>query len=293
MKPLQVILCKGLQASGKSTWAKNFVDSNPNFKRINRDSLRLMLDNGKWSQENEDFIVKTRNILIREALASGNSVIVDDTNFAPSNEAAIKNIAGEFGAVVSVREFNTDPKECILRDTERKESVGEKVILKTYQRWISKPFAPRPVVEGLPWCIICDVDNTLAIKKDRSPYTQRDVEYYEDDVNEPVAWAVKSLTANLIESQPISLVILSGRQSAFYAVTRKWIEEKAGIEDFTMFMRPTGDVRPDNIVKKELFQKFVENHFNVRVWIDDRLQVVRMVRDELGIPCWEVREGLF
>lgn len=288
----KLIICKGLQACGKSTWARDYVNSHPNFKRINRDSLRAMLDNSKWSKENEAFIVNTRNILVGQALDRGFSVIVDDTNFAPANEEVLRNIAADYNAEVEVKEFDTPVKECIKRDSLREgiERVGERVILKTYNSWLAKPFVPRPIVPGLPWAVICDVDNTLALNHGRSPYTKDVAAYYEDDVNTAVAWAVKLF--QICHTRP-QLIILSGRMDCFQDVTRRWLIEKAGITDFQIFMRKTEDVRADFIVKKELYQAHVENKFNVRVWIDDRLQVVRMVREELGIDCWEVREGLF
>ncbi len=31
---MKIIFTKGMQASGKSTWAKNFIEQNPNYKRV-------------------------------------------------------------------------------------------------------------------------------------------------------------------------------------------------------------------------------------------------------------------
>ena len=43
----KVILTRGLPGSGKSTWAKQMLDEKPgHYKRINKDDLRAMLDNG-------------------------------------------------------------------------------------------------------------------------------------------------------------------------------------------------------------------------------------------------------
>ena len=50
---MKLIMTKGLPASGKSTWAKQYLDDNPGTKRVNKDDLRAMLDNGKWSKRNE------------------------------------------------------------------------------------------------------------------------------------------------------------------------------------------------------------------------------------------------
>jgi len=60
----KVILTKGLPASGKTTWAKKVLKDNPGaYKRINKDELRLMLDGGKWSHDNEKFILGRRVLL--------------------------------------------------------------------------------------------------------------------------------------------------------------------------------------------------------------------------------------
>ena len=42
-KEIQVIICRGMQASGKSTWAENFVARNQDYKRVSRDHLRHKL----------------------------------------------------------------------------------------------------------------------------------------------------------------------------------------------------------------------------------------------------------
>src|SRR4051812_35205014 len=68
----RVYVLRGLQASGKSTFARNLLRDEPNeWKRINRDLIREMLDDSVWSAKNEKFVVKTRDFLIVEALRKG------------------------------------------------------------------------------------------------------------------------------------------------------------------------------------------------------------------------------
>jgi predicted kinase len=73
----EVILTKGLPASGKSTWAKKQVlESTTNYKRVNKDDLRDMLDAGRFSKGNEAFLLTVRDFVILEALNKGYHVIV-------------------------------------------------------------------------------------------------------------------------------------------------------------------------------------------------------------------------
>lgn len=59
-----------------------------------------------------------------------------------------------------------------------------------------------------------------------------------------------------------------------------------------LFMRATGDHRPDSVVKLELFNKFVRDNYHVRFVLDDRNSVIGMWRS-LGLDAFQVNEGNF
>ena len=81
---ITLFMLKGLPASGKSTWAKAKMAEHPgSCKRVNKDDLRAMLDLGKWSQDNEKFVLSVSRSIVDGALGHGKHVIVDDTNLAP------------------------------------------------------------------------------------------------------------------------------------------------------------------------------------------------------------------
>lgn len=89
----RIVFCCGIPASGKSTWARELLDKNPEkYKRINKDDLRAMLDNGKWSKKNEQCVIQVRDLLIQKFMEDGYNIIVDDTNLDPKHEKRMKEI---------------------------------------------------------------------------------------------------------------------------------------------------------------------------------------------------------
>jgi len=75
---LKIIMTRGLPGSGKTTWAKKLIANNPGvYKRVNKDDLRNLMDAGHWTGANERFVLKTRDIIVREALIEGKHVIDD------------------------------------------------------------------------------------------------------------------------------------------------------------------------------------------------------------------------
>jgi len=78
----RIIFLKGLPASGKSTWAKQYCIENLFVVRLNKDDIREELGNPPWSKGFENKVLTLEKIRGIEALMSGNSIIVDDTNFS-------------------------------------------------------------------------------------------------------------------------------------------------------------------------------------------------------------------
>jgi predicted kinase len=276
-----VILTKGLPGSGKTYWAKELMAQNPGrYKRINKDDLRAMIDDGKWSKHNEQFILKVRNSLILAALEEGCHVIVDDTNLHSKHEQHIRDLVKGLAAI-EVRDFTDVPLEtCLERDRKRQNYVGEKVITSMYRQFLQVKPVPPAYHANLPEAIICDLDGTLALMNGRNPY---DAEKCESDlVNEPIA--------DIIERTGHSILLVSGRSEVHRPQTEAWLE-KHHIRYMALFMRPEGDMRKDAIVKRELYENYILGQYNINYILDDREQMVRMWRDELGLTCLQVADG--
>ena len=220
-----VYILKGLPASGKSTWSKQKNQEAPNtYKRINKDDLRMMLDNNYWSKGNEKFVLKIRDLMIKEALAAGKHVISDDTNLAPKHETRIRQLVQAYckatGEQVKVEVifFDVSVEECIRRDLKRTRSVGEKVIRSMYKQFLDKTprhINPLQQDETLPKALICDLDGTLAILN-RSPYDASTCE--EDGLHIAVANIVKTY-----KKMGHAILLVSGREDKYQPQTERWL----------------------------------------------------------------------
>jgi len=290
----KIIICKGLPASGKSTWAKWYIGKNPNTKIINKDSLRAMLDNGVWSHDNEKHILQCRDELIELSILNGFDVIVDDTNLAPKHEKNIRELAETIGDLykdekgmplqikVDVAEFKATPEECIKRDRNRPNYVGEQVIWDMYDKFL-RPDPPQiGRLAGKPECLIVDIDGTLCHMTSRGIYDWDKVDT--DRKDEVIADIIRRFDETYI-------IFVSGRNDRCRDITEKWLADN-GIVYNELFMRKDGDMRKDVIVKKEIYRKEIENKYNVLFVLDDRDQTVRGWRD-LGLKCLQVADGSF
>lgn len=285
----KLTMLRGLPASGKTTWAKEQIDKAPknSIKRVNKDDLRAMLDNGQWSKGSEKLILNIRDLIIVYTLREGKHVIIDDTNLFPQHEKDLRNIAKAWNCSFEIKDFTRVPlTECIERDKNRDNPVGYKVIRDMYDKFL-KPDpvqAKRPFDESKDLCIIVDIDGTLAANTGGRGW------YEYDRVGEDTVHGhIKSIVRKYVDE--LSIFMVSGRYDNCKDITKDWLDDHA-IPYTDLIMRETDDNRCDAIVKQELFEKYIEPHYNVLFVLDDRDRVVKMWR-ELGIPCLQVAEGDF
>ena len=132
---LTLILTKGLPASGKSTWARQYIEQHPQTANLTKDDLRLQLAD---YETREAQVIRVRDVLTHHYLSSGYSVIWSDTNLNPIHEATAIALAQEYQAEVKIQDFTTiDRQECIRRDRLRPNPVGEAVINQMYEQYLS------------------------------------------------------------------------------------------------------------------------------------------------------------
>lgn len=137
----KIILCRGVQGSGKTTYAKQWVLEDPeNRVRFNNDDIRNML--GKyWVPSREELVTEAKANMITFALIKGYDVIVDNMNLNSKEDTWIRtlceNIEKDTGIHVNIeyKDFFIPLEECIRRDSLRENPIGEKVIRSTYEKY--------------------------------------------------------------------------------------------------------------------------------------------------------------
>jgi predicted kinase len=279
----RIIMLRGLPASGKSTWAKEFILKQPagTWKRINKDDMRSMFDAGKWSRENEATIINVRDQLIQTFVANGTSVIVDDTNLAPKHAQRIAQLSNELGATFEIQDFFTDVKECIERDIKRANGVGKDVIWDMWKQFLIPKVDWPSDREDSQKVVLCDLDGTLANCDHRSPYDtgKCELDVLHKDVDD------------LLNGLHLPIIFVSGRSDDFRKQTENWLS-KQGYGGCHLFMRKAGDMRKDWLVKFEILRDEIARRFNPVAVFDDRDQVVAMWRMQ-GLRVYQVADGNF
>lgn len=289
----QVLILKGLPASGKTTYAKELMASDLSWYRVNKDELRLLYPppDGQWTPAHErDVIVPERNRRIMRALWDGKNVIVDDTNLAHKHEKAIREMVRRRGAEVTVKTFDVPLEECIRRDSLREGSshVGEEVIRRMANE---TPLGPQIMSyshqDGLPWAVLCDIDGTVALCDGiRNPHDESKVHL--DAINLPIRHLLWAIEDGLGET----MIYVSGRHETCREKTIDWLRESDMPYDGLLYMRGARDNRRDDVVKQELFDQHVRGKFNIRFVLDDRDRVVKFWR-AIGLTCLQVAAGDF
>ena len=139
----KVIICQGIQGSGKSTWALDYVTKEPTKRvRINRDSIRKMF--GKyWVPEREELCNEIEDKAIAYAMVRGFDVVIDDMNLNSKSTKHIKELVLNVDnkANIKYKLFNTPLVECVTRVEKRNASLPEderisiSVVLRTFNRY--------------------------------------------------------------------------------------------------------------------------------------------------------------
>lgn len=139
----KIILCRGIQGSGKTTWAKQWVLEDPEHRvRFNNDDIRNML--GKyWIPSREGLVKDLKGLFLQEAMAYGFDIVIDNMNLNPRELEYYERVLNDWNRAVrpkyelEFKDFFIPLQDCIERDSKRPNPIGEEVIKATYEKYKS------------------------------------------------------------------------------------------------------------------------------------------------------------
>lgn len=147
MKKLLVL--QGLPASGKSTYAINWVNEDPEHRlRINQDSIRMMF--GKYWLEDEEQLKKREAIvstitmeLLKQSILKQFDIVLDNMNLSKRVLSEIEHYINYFNMKftdlqayeIEYKLFKVPLDVLINRDSKRDKSVGPEVITGLYNKY--------------------------------------------------------------------------------------------------------------------------------------------------------------
>lgn len=299
---MKAIITVGISASGKSTFAKEWISNGDIVQRmdatfarnrveVNRDNIRreLVEQDGrgwswsKWNWKREKEVTVIANALIANAAMAKLDVIVSDTNLNVDKRGHMVELLESYGYVVEIKEFPITLEEAWKRDASRVDGVGYSVIARQYDQWLENSDRKKYVADiTKPKCILVDIDGTLAhMNGKRGAFEWHNVG--RDDVDEMVRMVVNMFSRAHSDNH---VIVLSGRDGVCEPETNKWLIDNGVFFD-SLIMRTPDDMRKDTIVKEEIFWRDIADNYNVQFVIDDRPSVCRMWR-ELGVKTFQV-----
>jgi predicted kinase len=298
----KLILTRGLPASGKSTYATQWLEENPDERvRVNRDELRMQLF-GYWyhpatlphgrQQEREFEVTHHQTNIIVKGLREGKNVIVDNTNLNPRVFRDFQKLLTQFPeAQLTHIDFNVPVSECIKRNRQRERQVPESVIHSMAAKYTNGdgtkfhlfpgtyPIKPIILPNERKYTFGFDMDGTLANVDRILHYVRKDSRYKDFDSFHRSSYFSppnKNVVDILFEAveKGFTIVIVTGRNEKYRDVTQAWLDEN-NIPYDNIFMRPEHDFRPDTVIKNDIFQN-INKHYHMVHFVDDRTDIAQV-----------------
>lgn len=150
----KVIITVGIPGSGKSTWAKNYIDTHEEkVEIIERDQIREEVQEGYYKQKPDRKVERQVTSIAKERLISflsdktTETVIISDTNLDRGSRVDLVDLIFKTSSLVSVvikvLSDSRDLDLCLTRNRNREKVVPEEVVIKFWKQYMSE-FEPEP-----------------------------------------------------------------------------------------------------------------------------------------------------
>lgn len=306
MEKRELIICRGIQGSGKSTWAKQWAKEQPETRiRINFDDMRNMLGE-YWVPSRETVISSIYTTTLAYAMEKGYSIVVDNMNLNPKTCAELEKIVKDFNDdtvckfeyEVEYKDFFIPVEECIRRDAMRPNPIGAAIIKSTFKRYRDlitseelKALRSKrvPYIDGAQNAIIVDIDGTLCLRVNDRPWFGKGAA--EGMLHDERIMGTCSIVQNMYNK--CKIIVLTGREESPEVVkaTQGWLLMN-NIKYDQLYFRPQGNYDTAAKCKKEIYDTHIKGKYNVLFALEDNNKCVEMWRNE-GLTCLQPNEGKF
>ena len=264
-----------------------------------------------WVPSREDLVSSAKRNFAVNGMMLGYDIIVDNMNLNPKEIKFWNEIINDHNRYIlspkvvqpdwlqweyeiEFKDFFIPLEECIRRDANRPNPIGEKVIRDTWRKY--KHFIQTSEVEHYvnsripcdpfkPTCVVVDMDSTLCFNITGRPWYGEGAA--EGMINDLPNDGVCDIIWHLQQSYPI--VLATGRDTSQEEVTKQWLlDHEINVSEF--YFRTEGDYRKGVEIKREQIEKILEK-YNVLAIFDDCEPIVQMYRD-MGLTVLQPNKGL-
>lgn len=305
----KIILTRGIQGSGKSSWATKFVAEDPVHRvRWNNDDARKMMG-PYWVPERENTKVLDimKEAFIKRMMACGYDIVIDDMNLNPKTVDRINAIVNEQNKTLETsystefKDFFIPVEECIRRDSMRPNPIGATIIKQTWNRYRTmictlenEKVASRvnPYRDGFENAIVFDLDATLSFNLTGRPYWGEGcAEGIKNDAeNTPLVNLFKTLQQN----GSYKMIVLTGREGTedVMNASKQWLTDH-GIDtkEILFIFRPKGSKVKGTEYKLNAL-KDLRSTYDIEFVVDDSQKIVDVLREN-GYTVLQPNEGKF
>lgn len=308
MEIRKIILTRGIPGSGKSTWARAWVEESPETRiRINYDDLRNMMG-PYWVPSREPMLDHIIWPAINAAAYNDLSydMVIDNMNLNPKVWKKFEDWVETFNKssfvtehdvqyVLEFKDFFIPVEECIKRDAMRPKPIGEKTIKDIWRKY--RHFIQTTQVEKLvnnlveydpnkEDCIVIDMDSTMCFNTSKRPwYGPGSTEGMITDIpNKGVVDVVKAM-----QDADYNIIVCTGRNEAQREVTEQWLKGHY-IEPTEIYMRNDYDYRKGVEIKEELIKQILQK-YNITAIFEDCEPIVQKLRD-MGLTVLQPNKGI-
>lgn len=290
---------------------EGLIPESYNYETDNFHTVYYSIDKGIRNN-----IEKLVSLRIKEQIQEHDYIILSNTNLTRKHRDELRRYLANSGFEVKYVVFNNHITELLEQNQLRKNIVNDNVIFDMYQRmqhqlediaqydceYMSDHVTNQSFFEQSKQCIICDIDGTIAHIKNKSRTHFQMHKVDEDELDDIVFTMVNALA----KANNAEIIFLTGRTSDCFSKTVKWLDNnyaeygyvsrtdnsvtktwEAG--DYHIYSRLNGDNRKDFIIKKELYDTFIDGRYEVLAVFDDRPVCVDLWND-LGLKTIAVAD---